>query len=44
MDSTEFKRTEVELPIKKVSKETIEKVGGEKNLRRLELPKDDLGE
>jgi len=44
MDNTEFKRMEVELPIKKVSKETIEKVGGEKNLRRLELPKDDLGE
>lgn len=28
---------------KTVSKETIEKVGGEKNLRRLELPTNDLG-
>jgi hypothetical protein len=28
---------------KTVSKETIERVGGEKNLRRLELPTNDLG-
>lgn len=27
----------------KLAKETIEKVGGEKNLRRLELPTDDSG-